>query len=71
MEPRLAADLGAAAACELYRAFLVDLSGKLTSLPADVAVEWWVDGAPEALAPLANLFGYSSTMRGLSQGRAT
>jgi len=25
----------------------------------------------EALAPLANLFGYSSAMRGLSQGRAT
>ena len=25
----------------------------------------------EAHAPLANLFGYSSAMRGLSQGRAT
>ena len=25
----------------------------------------------EAQAPLANLFGYSSAMRGLSQGRAT
>ena len=25
----------------------------------------------EAYAPLANLFGYSSAMRGLSQGRAT
>ena len=25
----------------------------------------------EAEAPLANLFGYSSAMRGLSQGRAT
>jgi elongation factor G len=25
----------------------------------------------EAQAPLANLFGYSNAMRGLSQGRAT
>jgi len=53
VKTRLAADLGPAAACTLYEAFLTDLSRRLAALPADVAVEWWVDGDPEALGALA------------------
>ncbi|MDF1555495.1 MAG: TIGR04282 family arsenosugar biosynthesis glycosyltransferase [Deferrisomatales bacterium] len=45
VKTRLAADIGDAAACRLYRAFLGDVAEHLTGLTA-VAVTWWVDGAP-------------------------
>ncbi|MEW6488339.1 MAG: TIGR04282 family arsenosugar biosynthesis glycosyltransferase [Thermodesulfobacteriota bacterium] len=53
VKTRLAASLGAAAACALYEAFLADLARALARLPEAVDVEWWVDGDPEVLAALA------------------
>jgi glycosyltransferase A (GT-A) superfamily protein (DUF2064 family) len=47
VKTRLAASLGAAAACALYEAFLADLARALARLPEAVDVEWWVDGDPE------------------------
>jgi len=43
VKTRLAAGIGAAAACQLYRAFLQDLAGHLGTL-AETRVIWWVDG---------------------------
>ena len=52
VKTRLAADIGAAAACHLYQAFLGDLAGHLTEL-SGTSVTWWVDGATEPVIATA------------------
>jgi len=49
VKTRLAASVGAEAACALYRAFLADLAAAFRSF--EIPVAWWVDGDPEALRP--------------------
>ena len=44
VKTRLAADIGGAAACHLYRAFVADVAVHLTGL-SETTITWWVDGA--------------------------
>lgn len=48
VKTRLAATVGAQAACVLYRAFILDLAARLRPLPYDVAWAYWPPGAPFA-----------------------
>jgi len=48
VKSRLAATLGAARACALYRAFILDLAARLARLPYDVCWAYWPPHAPFA-----------------------
>jgi hypothetical protein len=52
VKTRLAAELGAEAACELYQAFVLDLADRLRALAVDVTWRFWPPEAPfGALVP--------------------
>jgi rSAM/selenodomain-associated transferase 1 len=48
VKTRLAATLGAERTCALYRAFVLDLAGRLDALPYDVTWAYWPSTAPFA-----------------------
>ncbi len=52
VKTRLAADIGDAAACHLYQAFLGDVAEHLAGL-SGMAVTWWVDGGPRPVIAAA------------------
>lgn len=52
VKTRLAARIGASAACRLYAAFLSDIAAMVRTL-GNVSAEWRVDGDPAALRDLA------------------